>query len=88
MDRRKRGETGETEPAPGGFRWKTLYLPEGTRLQVGGRSDAGFAYVVDGQLIWRGGAPRRTGLPAWRWAIHATRGVTKAHAAYLSQTVA
>lgn len=54
MERRKRGETGETEPAPGGFRWKTLYLPEGTRLQVEGRSDAGFAYVAGDQLVWRG----------------------------------
>lgn len=54
MDRQRLGDTGETEPAPGGFRWKTLYLPEGTRLQVESRSDAGYAYVVGGQLIYLG----------------------------------
>jgi len=54
MERRDRGETGKTEPEPAGYRWKTLYLPEGARLQVDGRSDAGFAYVVRGQLVWHG----------------------------------
>jgi hypothetical protein len=56
MELRDRGETGETEPEPGGYRWKTLFLPEGARLQVDGRNDAGFAYVVRGQLVWHGEA--------------------------------
>lgn len=54
MDRRRRGETGDTEPKPGGYRWKMLYLPAGTRLSVLERGELGFAYVVDDRLIYHG----------------------------------
>lgn len=46
--------TGETEPKPGGYRWKMLYLPPGTRLSVLERGEFGFAYVVDDRLIYHG----------------------------------
>lgn len=54
MDCRRRGETGETEPGPGGYRWKTLYLPEGTRLQVLSRGGSGTAHVAGGKLVYQG----------------------------------
>lgn len=54
MDRRRRGETGDTEPALGGFRWKNLYLPDGTRLHASGNGNSGIAYVAGDRLLYQG----------------------------------
>lgn len=54
IDHKRRGETDDTEPAPGGYRWKTLYLPEGTRLHVLGKGEYGYAYVVGDHLVYQG----------------------------------
>jgi hypothetical protein len=48
-------EDGGLGPAPNGYQWKTLFLPEGTRLSVtcqGGES--AYAYVVGDRLLFQG----------------------------------
>jgi len=38
-------------PAPGGYTWKTIFLPDGTRLRVKSRHGFHYAEVVCGELI-------------------------------------
>lgn len=50
---RKQEDTGD-ETIAGGYQWKSLFLPEGTKLTVVGRHSAGYARVIGDQLIHHG----------------------------------
>ena len=39
---------------PTGYQWKSLFLPEGTRLNVFCKGEHGYAYVVGDKLIYKG----------------------------------
>lgn len=47
-------EGGKPELAPTGYHWKSLFLPEGTRLNVFCKGDQGYAHVVGDQLFFQG----------------------------------
>ena len=53
-------QTFPPQPAPGtllrGYQWKTLFLPDGTRLRMQYRGDHEYAIVEGDSLIYRGRA--------------------------------
>ncbi len=48
------GREGHPGRVPDGYQWKTLFLPEGTRLTVFCQTGLAHAYVVGSQLLYQG----------------------------------
>jgi hypothetical protein len=73
LARAKRGEVGSAEPMPSGYQWKTLFLPEGSRLHVFCKGQYGYAYVVGDKLLYKGKptSPNRFALTICGYAINA-----------------
>lgn len=76
---RMRQEEGGLGRAPSGYQWKTLFLPEGTRLSItcqGG--DSAFAHVVGDRLLFQGEptTPNRFAKEASGYVRSAWAGIT------------